>query len=73
MFELSTYVVVVQKAMIIEGESEQYNKERDSKKRKAESRGGNLGQGSSQGQFNKRSGFQQGKNIGFRRARGWTG
>ena len=50
-FELSTYVVVVQKAMIIEGESEQYNKERDSKKRKTESHGGNSGQGSSQGQF----------------------
>ena len=38
-FELSTYAAVVQKAMIIEGESEQYNKERDSKKRKAESHG----------------------------------
>ena len=66
-FELSTYVAIVQKAMIIEGESEQYNKERDSKKRKAESHGGNSGQGSSQGQFNKRPGFQQRKNTGFRR------
>ena len=34
MLELSTYDAVVQKAMIVEGESEQYNKERDSKKRK---------------------------------------
>ena len=72
-FELSTYVAVVQKAMIIEGESEQYNKERDSKKRKAESHGGNSGQGSSQGQFSKRPGFQQGKNIGFRKPEGGQG
>ena len=72
-FELSTYVVVVQKAMIIEGESEQYNKERDSKKRKAESHGGSSGQGSSQGQFNKRPGFQQGRNTGFRRPEGGQG
>ena len=42
-FELSTYAVVVQKAMIVEGESEQYNKERDNKKRKAESQGGSSG------------------------------
>ena len=72
-FELSTYAVVVQKAMIIEGESEQYNKERDSKKRKAESHGGSSGQGSSQGQFNKRPGFQQGKNTGFRKPEGGQG
>ena len=49
MFELSTYVVVVKKAMIVEGESEQYNRERENKKRKAESHWGNSGQGSSQG------------------------
>ena len=36
MFELSTYVAVVQKSMIIEGESEQYNRDKESKKRKAE-------------------------------------
>ena len=72
-FELSTYAAVVQKAMIIEGESEQYNKERDSKKRKAESHGGSSGQGSSQGQFNKRPGFQQGKNTGFRKPEGGQG
>ena len=69
-FELLTYAAVVQKAMIVEGESEQYNKERDNKKRKAESHGGSSGQGSSQGQFNKRPGFQQGKNTGFRRPDG---
>ena len=40
MFELSTYVVVVQKSMIIEGESEQYNRDKESKKRKAEFQGG---------------------------------
>ena len=72
-FELSTYAAVVQKAMIIEGESEQYNKERDSKKRKVESHGGSSGQGSSQGQFNKRPGFQQGRNTGFRRPEGGQG
>ena len=68
-FELSTYAAVVQKAMIVEGESEQYNKERDNKKRKAESQGGSSGQGSGQGQFNKRPGFQ-GKNPGFRKPEG---
>ena len=57
MFELSTYAVVVQKSMIVEGESEQYNRDRESKKRKAESHGGNSGQGSSQSQFNKKPGF----------------
>ena len=29
MFELSTYVVVVQKSMIIEGENEQYNRDKE--------------------------------------------
>ena len=70
MFELSTYAAVVQKSMIVEGESEQYNRDRESKKRKAESHGGNSGQGSSQSQFNKKPGFQQGRNVGFRRPEG---
>ena len=65
MFELSTYVVVVQKSMIIEGESEQYNRDKESMKRKAESHGGNQGQGSNQSQFAKKPGFQQRRNVGF--------
>ena len=73
MFELSTYAVVVQKSMIVEGESEQYNRDRESKKRKAESHWGNSGQGSSQSQFNKNPGFQQGRNVGFRRPEGGYG
>ena len=67
MFILSTYAAVVQKSMIIEGESEQYNIDRESKKRKVEFHGGNQGQGSTQSQFNKKTGFQQGRNMGFRR------
>ena len=67
MFELSTYDVIVQKSMIVEGESEQYNRERENKKRKAKSHGGNSGQGSSQGQFNKKPGFQPRRNAGFRK------
>ena len=73
MFELSTYDVVVQKSMIIEGESEQYNRDRENKKRKAESHGGNQGQGSSQSQFNKKPGFQQGRNVGIRIPEGGHG
>ena len=62
MFELSTYDTVVHNSMIIEGESEQYN--REVKKRKV---GGSQGQGSTQSQFTKKAGFQQGKNVRFRR------
>ena len=66
-FELLSYAVVVQKAMIIEGESEQFQKDKESRKRKVEVREGNQGQGSSQNQFNKRPCFQQGKKGGFKR------
>ena len=58
MFDLFTYATVVHKDMIIEGESEQYNKNKESKKRKAEFQGGIQGQGSTQIQFTKKDGFQ---------------
>ena len=67
MFELSTYATVVQKSMIIEGESEQYNRDNESKKMKAEFQGGSQGQGSTQSQFTKKTEFQQGRHLGFRR------
>ena len=66
MFELLTWAVV-QKAMIIEGEIEQYNRDKEGKKRKTEFQGVSQGHGSNQGQSTKKTRFQQGRNVGFRR------
>ncbi|KAL8105647.1 hypothetical protein AgCh_029446 [Apium graveolens] len=64
-FELDTYAGVVQKAMIVETESEMSQKEKESKKRKFE---GNEGQ-SQPGKFPnfKKGKFQPGRNFNFRR------
>ena len=48
-FELATYAEVVQKAMVIEGESDQNQKEKDNKKRKFVSKGEGSAQGSQSG------------------------
>ena len=58
MFELNTYSVVVQKAMIFEGESDQAQREHEGKKRKFEQHRVIYNQGSSQGRFSKRLEFQ---------------
>nr|XP_017222974.1 PREDICTED: uncharacterized protein LOC108199589 [Daucus carota subsp. sativus]XP_017246911.1 PREDICTED: uncharacterized protein LOC108218472 isoform X1 [Daucus carota subsp. sativus]XP_017246912.1 PREDICTED: uncharacterized protein LOC108218472 isoform X1 [Daucus carota subsp. sativus]XP_017246913.1 PREDICTED: uncharacterized protein LOC108218472 isoform X1 [Daucus carota subsp. sativus] len=73
-FELQTYAAVVQKAMIVEGESEMSKRENDSKKRKFERSEESQGQssGKSKGKFRKGSdnptnkGFQGSKpgNVG---------
>lgn len=65
--ELNTYAAVVQKAMIAEGESDMYQKERDGKKRKAGSSEGHQSQGNFQNYPNKRPGFQAGRNNNFRK------
>ncbi|XP_063946053.1 uncharacterized protein LOC135151501 [Daucus carota subsp. sativus] len=67
MFEMTSYVSIVQKAMIIENESEISQKNRDGKKKKVEAPEGSQRQGNSQGNFNKRPGFQSNRSVGFRR------
>ncbi|XP_074323501.1 uncharacterized protein LOC141660416 [Apium graveolens] len=57
-FELATYAEVVQKAMVIEGESDQNSKEKESKKRKFGSSGEGWAQGSQSGKNFKKFGFQ---------------
>ncbi|XP_074355819.1 uncharacterized protein LOC141695475 [Apium graveolens] len=57
-FELGTYVEVVQKAMVIEGESDQNLNEKESKKRKFGSNGEGSAQGSQSGKNFKKFGFQ---------------
>lgn len=57
MFELNTYVGVVQKAIIIENEGAQARKERENRKRKAGTTEIGQGQGSSQGRFERKPNF----------------
>ena len=57
-FELATYAEVVQKAMVIEGESDQNQKEKDNKKRKFGNSGEGSAQGSQKGKNFKKFGFQ---------------
>ncbi|XP_074359785.1 uncharacterized protein LOC141699877 [Apium graveolens] len=57
-FELATYAEVVQKAMVIEGESDQNSKEKESKKRKFGSSGEGSARGSQSGKNFKKFGFQ---------------
>ncbi|XP_063946020.1 uncharacterized protein LOC135151487 [Daucus carota subsp. sativus] len=60
---------VVQKAMVIEGESDQNQKEKDSKKRKFVSKGEGSAQGSQSGKNFKKFGFQnQGGPRGFKKS-----
>ncbi|XP_074346752.1 uncharacterized protein LOC141685558 [Apium graveolens] len=56
-FELATYAKVVQKVMVIEGESDQNSKEKESKKRKFGSSGEGSAQGSQSGKNFKKFGF----------------
>ncbi|KAL8131237.1 hypothetical protein AgCh_007237 [Apium graveolens] len=64
-FELDTYVGVVQKAMIAETESEMFQKDKESKKRKVE---GSEGQSQTWKFPNFKKGkFQPGRNFNFRR------
>ncbi|XP_074355924.1 uncharacterized protein LOC141695587 [Apium graveolens] len=57
-FELATYAEVVQKTMVIEGESDQNSKEKESKKRKFGSSGEGSVKGSQSGKNFKKFGFQ---------------
>ncbi|KAL8145807.1 hypothetical protein AgCh_003815 [Apium graveolens] len=57
MFELNSYVAVVQKAMVIESKSDMSQKGKDGKKRKIETSEGGQQQGNFQGHFNKRPEF----------------
>lgn len=67
-FELATYAEVVQKAMVIEGESDQNQKEKDNKKRKFGNKGEGSAQGSQSGKNFKKFGFQnQGSPRGFKK------
>ncbi|WOG95286.1 hypothetical protein DCAR_0414598 [Daucus carota subsp. sativus] len=66
-FEMPSYVSIVQKAMIIENESEMSQKNRDGKKKKVEALEGSQRQGSSQGRFNNMPDFQSNRCVGFRR------
>ena len=63
MFELTSYMAVVQKAMVIESKSDMYQKGKDGKKRKIETSGGGQQQGNFQGRFNKRPEFQDNKSV----------
>ncbi|XP_074327376.1 uncharacterized protein LOC141665296 [Apium graveolens] len=56
-FELATNAEMVQKVMVIEGESDQNSKEKESKKRKFGSSGEGLAQGSQSGKNFKKFGF----------------
>lgn len=63
-FEINTYAEVVQKAMIIEGESDQNQKERGNLKRKAEAIERTQDQGKSTNRMERKPGFQnQGRNF----------
>ncbi|KAL8097578.1 hypothetical protein AgCh_030635 [Apium graveolens] len=66
-FELTSYVAVVQKAMVIESRSDMSRKGNDWKKRKIEHSEGGQQQGNFQGRFSKRPGFQGNRNGGFKR------
>ncbi|KAL8091503.1 hypothetical protein AgCh_033936 [Apium graveolens] len=67
MFELTSYVAVVQKAMVIESRSDMSQKGKDGKKRKIETSEGGQQSSNFQGHFNKRPGFQGNRNVGFKR------
>ena len=67
MFELTSYVELVQKAMVIESRSDTSQRENDGKKRKIETSEGGQQQGNFQGRFNKRPEFQGNRKMGFRR------
>ncbi|KAL8120801.1 hypothetical protein AgCh_017835 [Apium graveolens] len=73
MFELTSYVAVVQKAMVIESKSDMSQKGKDGKKRKIETSEGGQQQGNFQGHFNKRPEFQGNRNVGFRRPQSGNG
>ncbi|KAK1375434.1 CCHC-type domain-containing protein [Heracleum sosnowskyi] len=65
--ELDTYAAVVQKAMIAEAGSDSYMKERENKKRKVGASDKGQPQGTSQGQSNKKPGFQPGRSSSFKK------
>ncbi|KAL8121324.1 hypothetical protein AgCh_018164 [Apium graveolens] len=73
MFELTSYVAVVQKAMVIESRSDMFPKGKDGKKRKMETSEGGQQSSNFQGRFNKRPGFQGNRNVGFKRTQSGNG
>ncbi|KAL8120168.1 hypothetical protein AgCh_017344 [Apium graveolens] len=73
MFELTSYVAVVQKVMVIEIRSDMSQKGNDGKKRKIETSEGGQQQSNFQGHFNKRPGFQGNRNGGFKRPQSGNG
>ncbi|OKX69635.1 hypothetical protein AXD71_14915, partial [Listeria monocytogenes] len=64
--ELDTYAAVIQKAMIAEAEGDLYQKEKEGRKRKPDSFR-SQGQGSFQGNQNKKPGFQVSRNSNFKK------
>ncbi|KAL8098384.1 hypothetical protein AgCh_031222 [Apium graveolens] len=73
MFELTSYVAVVQKTMVIESRSDMSQKGKDGKKRKIETAEGGQLSSNFQGRFNKRPGFQGIRNVGFKRPQSGNG
>ncbi|XP_074336685.1 uncharacterized protein LOC141673855 [Apium graveolens] len=67
MFEMTSYVAVVQKAMVIKSKSDTSQKEREAKKRKFKSLGGGPQQSNFQNCFNKKPEIQPNRNINFRK------
>ena len=73
MFELTSYVAVVQKAMVIESKSDMSQKGKDGKKRKIETSEGGQQLSNFQSHFNRRPEFQVNRNMGFRRPQSGNG
>ncbi|XP_074323860.1 uncharacterized protein LOC141660772 [Apium graveolens] len=67
MFEMTSYVAVVQKVMVIESRSDASQKEREAKKRKFKYLGGGPQQSNFQNRFNKKPEIQPNQNVNFRK------
>lgn len=67
-FELTTYASVVQKAMIIEGESELSQKENEGKKRKMDTQGGGQNSGNSLNRSNRKPWYRSGRSNSFEKS-----
>lgn len=70
---MNSYSTVVLKAMIMEGESDLFHKEKDGKKRKVETQDGGSKKGNFQGHVNKKTEFRSDKNVGFKRFQSGNG
>ena len=72
MFELGTYTGVVQKALIMESESEWSSRDRENKRRKPEAQGEGQGSGNFQSKQQRVPEVQRNKSRGFRRSEAGT-